>query len=92
VGDPQRALEVVRTLAEDHPEYPLLQALWAALASVNHKCTEAAGLIVQLFGKGYAIEAYLRERALVLKQLGRDRLAGLLQEATHTLNARKQDV
>ena len=92
VGDPQRALEVVRPLAEDHPEYPLLQALWAALASVNHKCTEAAGLIVQLFGKGYAIEAYLRERALVLKQLGRDRLAGLLQEATHTLNARKQDV
>lgn len=84
VGDPQRGLNTIEPIAARHPEYPLLQALVAAIACVCGNRAEASKRAEQLRDKGYAIDAYFRERAAVLRQLGRDELAALLSNTGST--------
>lgn len=82
VGDPLRALEVVRPIAEKYQNYPLLQALRAALCGACGLTDQGRQLVMQLTKQGYGIAGYLQARSDALRSLGRgvaaDGVAALL--------------
>lgn len=75
VGDPERALVLVRPVADSNPDHPLLQALVAALFFACDMAHEGQGKVNMLKAREYAIDAYIRERISVLESLGKTVLA-----------------
>jgi tetratricopeptide (TPR) repeat protein len=80
VGEPQRALTAIGLIVAKHPEYPLLQALRAALTCACGNSVEVAELVSALLKNGYAIDAYFREQTTMLQRLGRDEPARRLEQ------------
>ena len=85
VGDPGRALQVVEPVAARYSDYPLLQALLAALYGACGQIDQGWQLVAQLRQQGDGIAGYLQGRCDTLRSLGRDAVAdgvvGLLAKA-----------
>jgi glycosyltransferase involved in cell wall biosynthesis len=75
VGDPQRALAVIRPVAAQHPGYPLLKSLLAVLCLATDNITAGQKLVQELLTDGYGINGYIQERTAVLTTLHRSGLA-----------------
>jgi hypothetical protein len=75
VGDPQRALAVIKPVAAQYPEYPLLKSLLATLYLATDNSAAAQKLVHELLGNGYGINGYIQERVAVLKTLHRSDVA-----------------
>ena len=75
VGDPQRALAVIKPVAAQHPEYPLLKSLLATLYLATDSITAGQKLVQKLLNDGYGINGYIQERVAMLKTLHRSDVA-----------------
>ena len=75
VGDPGRALQVIEPVAARYSDYPLLQALRAALYGGCGQTDQGRQLVSQLRQQGYGIAGYLQARCTTLHSLGRDGVA-----------------
>jgi glycosyltransferase involved in cell wall biosynthesis/Flp pilus assembly protein TadD len=81
VGDPQRALTMIKPVAAQHPDYPLLQALLVALCSVSGENATAWKAYSKLKQCQYGVDGYLQQRCAVLDGLGRREYAINIQAA-----------
>ena len=75
VGDPKRALDLISSVAEKNPDYPLLQALVAVLFFACDMAPEGEHKTAELRSRGYGID----ERLSVLDMNGRTALANQLR-------------
>lgn len=75
VGDPQRALTLVKPVAAQHPDYPLLKSLLAVLYLATDSIAAGQKLVQELLYDGYGINGYIQERVAVLTALHRSDLA-----------------
>lgn len=81
-GDPARALAVIESAAARNPDYPLLQALLAALLMANGRVGDAARSAANLRNMNYDIDGYLAARIRTLEHLpGRVDVAGRVRQA-----------
>ncbi len=83
VGDPGRALQVVEPVAARYSDYPLLQALRAALYGGCGQTDQGRQLVTQLRQQGYGIAGYLQARCDTLRSLGRDAVADGVAELNY---------
>lgn len=78
-GDPERALALIKPLADRNHDYPPLQALMAVLCFACNIPGEGEKKIEKLKASGYGIDTYIKERLSVLEELGRYELADTIR-------------
>lgn len=80
-GNPERALAVIGPLAGQNPDYPLLQAIMAALSLAAGEIEQASVCVQNLREMNFAIQKYIDERVERLEQLGQHERAEAVSEA-----------
>lgn len=75
VGKPSKALHKLEPLLKKHPDYPPLLAVMLLLYILSGRCAKAVSTYSTLKALNYAISDYVRARAEVLIQLGKEDLA-----------------
>jgi len=80
VGDPERALKLIRPVAGRNPEHPLLQALFAVLCFACNSLTEGREKVSLLKESEFNIETYIAERASALDACGRKNMSARLRQ------------
>lgn len=81
VGNIEMAYQLVYRYLEKDQDYPLLQALHVVLGLATNRIAEACGSYAALLAQQYAIQAYIGARLSVLRDLGRNDVADMIQNA-----------
>lgn len=80
-GAPERALAVIGAIAEQNPDYPLLQAIMTVLLLAGGEVEQASVCFQNLKRMNFAIQKYVDERIERLEQVGQGERAKAISEA-----------
>lgn len=86
-GEPSQALSIVAPCASRNSDYPLLQALLAALYIVTDQIEQSRAIYRRLTKLCYDIGGYLSQRADSLESVGRPLMANVLRAGLQALTA-----
>lgn len=74
-GEPAAAVQIIEPISKDNPDYPPLLAVLTLLYLLSDEREKAASTLRMLLTLNYAIVDYARDRAMILRTLGKETLA-----------------